>query len=74
MGRAEEVRVGIEGVRGWMFKMTPPTFMHSVGRGQNDPMLFEDGLVCLIFFKCFFMMGRGSNLTSPPPVCMVNFG
>ena len=76
MGRAEEVRVGKEGVRGWMFKMTPPTFMHSVGRGQNDPMLFEDGLVFLIFLNVFFMMGRVSNLTSlpPPPSCMVHFG
>ena len=39
-GRAEEVRVGIEGVRAWMFKITPPTFMHSVGRGINGVLKF----------------------------------
>ena len=38
-------------------KITHPTFMYSVGRGQNDTMIFEDGLVCLIFLDIFLMMG-----------------
>ena len=43
-------------------QITPPTFMHSVGRGQIDPMLFEDGLVCLIFLIfCLCMVNVGWN-------------
>ena len=54
-------------------QITPPTFMHSVGRDQNDTMIFEDGLVCLILLDIFLMMDGGRNFTSPLS-CLVNAG
>ena len=57
-------------------QITPPTFMHSVRRGQNDTMIFENGLVCLIFLDIFLMMGGGAKFDPlpPPHSCLVNVG